>query len=99
LELDYDGHHPRTAPTEAVDAKQEGETMKKVQAAPAGVSGKAAAKASRTRVSEPLTFFESSRSDAPMMLSGAETARMWEIQQLAERDPKAYMEACRAKAR
>lgn len=49
--------------------------------------------------SEPATFFEASRSQSPTMLSAPETERMHEIQRSAERDPQAYMEACRAEAR
>jgi hypothetical protein len=78
--------------------KRKGGEMKKVEAASASAR-KARAKAVKTSLGEPLTFFEASRSDAPMVLSESETARMWEIQRAAERDPKAYMEACRAKAR
>jgi hypothetical protein len=48
---------------------------------------------------EPRTFFEASRSNAPMELSSSETRRMQKIQRAAEDDPQAYMEACRAKAR
>jgi hypothetical protein len=48
---------------------------------------------------EPPELLESSKSDLPTILSAAETKRMWEIQEAAERDPAAYIEACRAKAR
>jgi hypothetical protein len=60
---------------------------------------KASPKSRANAVGEPSTFLASSRSDTPIVLSAPETERMWELQRLAERDPAAYIAACRAKAR
>lgn len=51
------------------------------------------------RTDEPTTFYAASQSEAPMVLSASETKRMRKIQEAAESDTAAYMEACRAKAR
>jgi hypothetical protein len=52
----------------------------------------------KARPQEPATFYEASRSVSPTILSPAEVTRRQEIQRIAERDPEAYMEACRAEA-
>ncbi len=81
--------------------------MKKLQAGAAGstqpITKAKVARAPRIAglkpLREPGKFLEASKSSAPTVLSSAETSRMWEIQHAAERDPAAFMEACRAKAR
>jgi hypothetical protein len=61
---------------------------------------RAASRPSRTvEAAEPKTFLEASLHDSPMILSAPETERMWEIQRASERDPKAFIEESRAKAR
>lgn len=51
-----------------------------------------------TRITEreEPSALEVAESDGPMTLTAAETRRVRELQQAAERDPQAYMEAARA---
>jgi hypothetical protein len=48
---------------------------------------------------EPQTFPESAFSTAPTVLTPNQRHRLREIQAAADRDPQAYMEACRRRAR
>lgn len=52
----------------------------------------------RAKPQEPATFYEASRSASPTILSPAEVTRRVEIQRYVERDPEAFMEACRTEA-